>query len=128
MTKLVKRIISLVIICLLVFGIYKIFFDCEKSYTNFDNTITLKKMDYSIVSDEAIVKLIGISDNRCKEENCEREGEMVAKLLVVNNHRISYVKLGTLANNSQRLEKLNYNIELLSIENDEVKIKLTKLD
>lgn len=126
--KLVKWLIGVCVIFVILFGIYEVFINCEKVNSHFGNIITLQKMDQANIEDEAFIKLIGIDDNRCKDDSCEREGELVAKLIVLNNHRISYVKLGTLAETTAELDKMDYKIELLDIENEEVKVKLTKIE
>ena len=62
----------------------------------------------------------------CKETDCEREGEKVAKIIIVNNHQINYVKLGTLAESEKTLAKINYTIKLIGIDNNEATLKLEK--
>lgn len=128
MKKLIKGLISLAIIAAIVFGVYKVFFDCEKYVSHFDTTFTLEKMDYASLDEEAIVKLMGIDDNRCNGDDCEKEGEIVAKVLVINDHHFSYVKLGSLAESKVYLEDLDYTIELIEASNDKVKLKLLKND
>lgn len=127
MKKIINWIIALFIIGLIIWGIYKVFFDCEKTNTYFGRNFVLEKFDYAKVEEEAIVKLLGIDDNRCKEENCERTGEYVAKILVVNDHRISYVKLGTLSEPRKYIEKMGYTIEVLEVTEDgKVTLNLVK--
>ncbi len=129
MKKGIKILVTILIIAIIGFGIYKIFIDCEKVTTFYDRDFVLETMDYATIENEAIVKLIGIDDNRCKEESCEREGEMVAKVFVINDHHMTYVKLGTLAETRKELEKLGIIIELVEIDKDnKVTLKVTKLD
>jgi len=62
--------------------------DCkEESYikVNTNNSSCIDNLDiYVKIEDEAIVKLIKIEDNRCLEESCEREGQLLVKVLVLN--------------------------------------------
>lgn len=129
MKKGIKILVIILIVIAIGYGIYKLFIDCERVITFYDREFVLETMDYAKIENEAIVKLIGIDDNRCKEESCEREGEMVAKVFVINDHHMSYVKLGTLAETSQDLKKLGIMIELIEIDKDnKVTLKVTKLD
>lgn len=129
MKKIRSWLVAIVVIGLISFGVYKVFFDCEHLYTHFEREFTLGIMDYATVDEEVIVKLMGIDDNRCLKEDCEHEGDMVAKVLVINNHRVSYVKLDNLVDTTKDLTKIGYMIELIEI-NDEKKVtlKLTKLE
>lgn len=128
MKRIVKLIIGIAIIGLICFGVYKFFFDCEKHIEFFDDNFTLKINDYAHVNNEAIVKLIKIEDDRCLDESCEREGQLKAKLIVLNNKHITYVTLGTLSEKAKDLEKLKYRIELVDATNENATIKLTRLE
>ncbi len=132
MTKGLQKILvilfGVLIVCLVIFGVYKIFFDKGTTKTFFKRDFVLTEMSGANVEDEAYVKLIGISDERCKEEVCDKEGQMVAKVLIINNHAIKYVKLGTLVDNSMDLDKLGYMIELIDINETEVTLKLSRLE
>lgn len=128
MKRLLNFIIGIALIGLIVFGVYKFFFDCEKTEVSFERLFVLNKpMDYAIVGEEAIVKLLKVDDNRCLEETCERVGQQEVKLLVLNDMKITYVTLGTLSESKKEIEKLNYLIELDSVEGEKVTLKLTKL-
>lgn len=128
MKKLINFIISILIILAIVYGIYKFFIDCERINTNFDRNFILSKMDYASIDDEAIVKLLDIEDNRCLEDTCEREGQLVVKLLVLNDMRVSYITLGTLSESNKDIEKLKYSIELVEASESFATIKLNRLE
>lgn len=128
MRKLLNFIIVIALIGLIIFGVYKFFFDCEKTEVDFERLFVLNEpMDYAVVGEEAIVKLLKVEDNRCLEENCEREGQQEVKLIVMNDMKITYVTLGTLSESKKEIEKLNYLIELDNVEGEKVTLKLTKL-
>ena len=105
---------------------FTIFSMAEKKYSYFDRDFTLKVGDYAKVNDEVYVKLEKITDNRCKEETCEREGQQVAQVMVINDHRIRRLELGTLAEYKQKIEKTDYTIILKEInEQNEATFMLT---
>lgn len=126
MAKIIKKLLPFLVIALIIYLIYLAFFKGDKIITRFDREFTLKISDTAEVESEAFVKLIGIDDNTCKEADCEREGEKVAKIIIVNNHQINYVKLGTLAESEKTLAKINYTIKLIGIDNNEATLKLEK--
>lgn len=106
--------------------VYNFFYGGEKVYSYFDHDFTLKVGDYAKVNDEVYVKLEKITDNRCKEETCEREGQQVAQVMVINDHRIRRLELGTLAEYKQKIEKTDYTIILKEInEKNEATFMLT---
>lgn len=111
---------GLVIIGLIIFGIYKVFIDCEKTNTFYNKYFTLQEMDYAVIEDELIVKLLDIKDNRCLESDCEREGQYVVKLIVVNDAKFAYVELGTLEPTSVTIDKLSleYKIDLIDVDDE----------
>lgn len=127
MKKIRNIIITLIILIVLGIGIYKVFLDCNKVISKFDREFTLEVMDYAHVDGEVYVKLLGIDDNRCLEVACVREGEQVAKVLVVNDMHIKYVKLGTLADNVVEIEDTDYTLELIEVSSDNTSatLKLT---
>lgn len=129
MKKIIYWGIGISIIVLLGYVSYKFFFDCKSTLGEFDHVFILEDlMDYVKIEDEAIVKLIKIEDNRCLEESCEREGQQLVKVLVLNDNRVSYVSLGTLSETKKEIEKLGYIIELDSIKDDGVYMKLSKVE
>ena len=106
--------------------VYNFFYGGEKVYSFFDREFTLIVGDYAKVNDEVYVKLEKITDNRCKEETCEREGQQVAQVMVINDHRIRRLELGTLAEYKQKIEKTDYTIILKEInEQNEATFMLT---
>lgn len=125
--KLISKILSLVIIALLIFGIYKFFFDCEHFYVQFNEEFTLSLLDYAKVEDEAYVKLLKINDHSEINENGDREGQIEYKLLVVNDMRINYVTLSTLENKEENINKTKYTLKLINgIDNTKATFKLLK--
>lgn len=106
--------------------VYNFFYGGDKLYSYFDRDFTLKVGDYAKVNDEVYVKLKEIVDTRCKEEKCEREGQQIAKVMVINDHRIRMIELGTLAESKQKVEKTDYTIILKNInKNNEATFMLT---
>lgn len=127
MKKGIKWVIAISILVLCGYLFYN-YWHGEHKTSHFDRNITLKLKDSVNIEDEAYIKLMKIKDNRCKKETCEREGEIVAEFIVANDRHIKYVKLGTLANTNEDLEKLGYNIELVEVKSlDEVIVKLIKI-
>ena len=120
MKKIINIIITLVIIGLIGFGIYKLFIDGEKLNSFFDREITLNIWDQVNVSDAVTVKLISIDDNRCKEDDCDREGQFIAKLLVFNSKKMAYIEVGSLDPEPTKIDKLSieYVIELTNVSDD----------
>lgn len=110
--KLVKKLIILLIIILLGLGIYKFFFACDKVIIDFNQEFTLKVLDYAKVSDEAYVKLLKITDQRCQGSDCEREGQIAYQLVVLNDMRVQFVTLSTLEQTAIEINKTNYVLEL----------------
>lgn len=111
--KFVKRIIILLIVVAIGFGIYKVFFACQKYTVDFKQSFTLEVFDQAKVNHEAYVKLINIKDNRCKEENCIHEGQIEYTLVVVNNMRMQFVTLKTLETKTVTIKKTDYVLELV---------------
>lgn len=118
MKKLIRIIIGVTLLALLGFGIYKVFIDCDRINTFYDKYFTLKEMDYAVIEDELTVKLLDIKDNRCKGDDCEREGQYIVRLLVYNDAKIAYVELGTLDPLSVSIDKLSleYTINLIRVD------------
>ena len=118
MKKLIGIISGVVILGLLGFGIYKIFIDCERTNTTYDKYFTLNEMDYAVIDDELNVKVLDIKDNRCKGDDCEREGQYLVRLLVYNDAKIAYVELGTLDPLSVNIDKLSleYTVNLIRVD------------
>ena len=120
MKKIRRILVGVIILGLLGFGIYKFFIDVEKYNTTYDKYFTLEEMDYAVVDDEVIVKLINIKDDRCLDVSCDREGQFKVKLLLINQHKFTLVDLGTLEPTLVELDKisLEYTLELIRINDD----------
>ena len=120
MKKLINIVITLVIIGLIGFGIYKLFIDGEKLNSFFDREITLNIWDQVNVSDAVTVKLISIKDERCLKSDCLREGQFTVKFLVFNNKKITYIELGELDPQRITIDKisLEFKIELIDVSDD----------
>ena len=127
MKKAIGILMGLVIIGLIIFGVYKVFIDCEKTNTFYDKYFTLQEMDYAVIEDELIVKVLDIKDDRCLESDCEREGQFLVKLIVLNDAKFAYVELGTLTPTSVKLDKisLEYTINLIDVGNDGATMTVT---
>ena len=125
MKKAIRIITGLLIVGLLIFGIYKVFIDCERTNTFYDKYFTLDEMDYAVLEDELIVKILDIKDNRCLEDTCEREGQYLVKLLVLNEAKFAYVELGTLEPTSVKLDKISLEYTLNLIRVDDIGATLT---
>ena len=130
MKKIINFLLTLVILGLIGFGIYKVFFSGEKLNSFFDREVTLSVWDQVTVSSEVTVKLISIDDNRCKEDDCDREGQFVAKFLVLNSKKMAYIEVGSLDPEPTKIDKLSieYIVELTNVSEDgkSVTIKVNK--
>lgn len=111
--KFIKHICFLIVFIFLGYLIYDFFFNCERNITFFDQNFTLSIKDYAKVDDEAYVKLLKVNDYRCKEENCDREGQIEYKLIVLNDMRVRFVTLSTLETPSVKIEKTDYILKLI---------------
>ncbi len=125
MKKIIRIIVGLVILGLLAFAVYKFFIDCERTNTYYEKYFTLDEMDYAVIEDELIVKLLDIKDDRCLDADCDREGQYLVKLLVVNSAKIAYVELGTLSPTSVELDIISLEYTLTLIRVDEKGATLT---
>lgn len=127
MKKIIRIIIILVVLGLLGYGIYKVFIDCKKVNAFYDRYFTLNEMDYAVVEDEVTVKLLDIKDNRCTDDDCEREGQYLVKLIVLNGAKIAYVELGTLDPITVKIDKisLEYTINLIRVDENGATLTVT---
>ena len=125
--KIVKKLIILLIIILIGWGIYKFFFACDKVNADFNQEFTLKVLDYAKVKNEAYVKLLSVKDNRCLEADCEHEGQIEYKLIILNDMRVQIVTLSRLSTPTVEIKKTNYVLELVdgnSLEQAKFKLNL----
>lgn len=126
--KFIKHLIILFVVILLGWEIYKFFFACDKVISDFNQEFTLSVLDYAKIKDEAYVKLIKTNDRRCQGSDCEREGQIEYKLLVLNDMRVQYVTLSTLDPKTVEIKKTNYVLELVEgIDTNKAKFKLNLL-
>ena len=124
-----KRIGWLVIpIVFIIIGIfiYLFFNEGENIYTHRNQEFTMKVKDFANIEDEIYLKYSKESDNRCKDENCEREGEKLAKLIVIHNPYIDTVELSSINNDEFEINKTKYKIKLIKYDtySDEITLKL----
>ena len=74
-----------------------------------------------------LLQLLDIKDNRCLDADCDREGQYLVKLLVLNEAKIAYVELGTLEPTSFKLEKisLEYTLNLIRVDENGATLTVT---
>ncbi|MEG1505883.1 MAG: hypothetical protein RR478_00120 [Bacilli bacterium] len=116
MKKIFKLIIGVVILIILSYGIYVFFIDCKETKVDFGKTFTLERFDYAKIGDEAIVKVLKIVDNRCKDKSCKVDGQYEVKLIVMNDRRMKFVELGSLSKSEMELGKLKYIVKLKEVD------------
>lgn len=126
-----KRIGWLLILALFIgigIWIYKFFNEGENIYTHSNQEFTMKISDIAKIDDDIYIKYNKVIDNRCKDEGCEREGEKLAKLLVINNPRIEYIELSSILDDEKDINKTDYKIKIIKFntENDEITLKILK--
>ncbi len=126
MKKIFRLILVLLIIILIIFGVYKFFFDCQKYNVDFDKYFTLQEMDYAIIGKEATLKLLAINEDKCLNNNCEYDGQEVVKFLIMNEHKIAYIKLGTLEENKKTIKDTDYIVELIKVDDNGATFEVTK--
>jgi len=126
-----KRIGWLLILALFIgigIWIYKFFNEGENIYTHSNQEFTMKISDIAKIDDDIYIKYNKAIDNRCKDEDCEREGEKLAKLLVINNTRIEYIELSSILEDEKDIYITDYKIKIIKFntENDEITLKILK--
>lgn len=126
-----KRIGWLLILALFIgigIWIYKFFNEGENIYTHSNQEFTMKISDIAKIDDDIYIKYNKVIDNRCKDEDCEREGKKLAKLLVINNPRIEYIELSSILEDEKDINKTDYKIKIIKFntENDEITLKILK--
>lgn len=106
--------------------IYLFFNEGENIYIHKNQEFTMKVKDFANIEDDIYLKYSKVSDNRCKEEDCEREGEKLAKLIVIHNPYIDTVELSSINNDEIEINKTKYKIKLIKYDtdNDEITLKL----
>ena len=106
-----KRIGWLLILALFIgigIWIYKFFNEGENIYTHSNQEFTMKISDIAKIDDDIYIKYNKVIDNRCKDEDCEREGEKLAKLIVINNPHIEYIELSSILDDEKEINKTDY--------------------
>ena len=126
MKKIIRIILGLLLVGLIGFGIYKFFFDCQKVNTEFAKYFTLQEMDYAVIGDEVTLKLLAIYENKCLDNNCDYEGQDVVKFLIMNEHEIAYIKLGTLEESKKTVKDTDYAVELIRVDEKGATLEVTK--
>ena len=126
-----KRIGWLLILALFIgigIWIYKFFNEGENIYTHSNQEFTMKISDIAKIDDDIYIKYNKVIDNMCKDVDCEREGEKLAKLLVINNPRIEYIELSSILDDEKDINKTDYKIKIIKFntENDEITLKILK--
>lgn len=126
-----KRIGWLLILALFIgigIFIYKFFNEGENIYTHSNQEFTMKISDIAKIDDDIYIKYNKVIDNRCKDVDCERESEKLAKLLVINNPRIEYIELSSILDDEKAIYKTDYKIKIIKFntENDEITLKILK--
>ncbi len=110
-------LVVIAIFVIIGFAVYSFFFGGERVIAFFDREFVIRQNELALVNEEVYVKFLKVEDTRCKGDDCEREGEQVVHLLVINNHHINYIKLGTLAETKMNLDK-EYEISLVELKED----------
>lgn len=116
--KILMVLIPFIILSFIAYEGYIYFFKYDTVTSKFDLEFSLSKGQSGVVEGSITAKLIGVDDDRCKGNTCEGEGQMVAKILIINESEISYVKLGTLVDSTASILNDEYTIELLKITDD----------
>ena len=131
-TKILLIFFGLMVFAIIIGTINKVFFNHNHTNSPLDKEFTLEVMDDATITgdeEDITVKLIAIKDERCDDiDNCTKTNERIAKVLVLNSHHISYIKLGELSSPVYEItkNKMQYTIELVSMEDDKVTLKLSK--
>ncbi len=108
--------------------LYKFFNEGESIYTHSNQEFTMNVKDYASIDDEIYIKYLKAEDNRCKGEDCEREGEKIAKLIVIHNPYIDSVELSSINDDEIKINKTDYTIKIINYDtdSDEINLKLLK--
>lgn len=99
--------------------VYNFFNEGESITEHLNRKFTLSVGDIAKIEDEVYIKLIDIKDERCKESDCEREGQKVAKVVTIKNPYIRIVEIGSLTQEEINIKKSDYTLRMLSISEDD---------
>ncbi len=124
--KIVKKLLTVVIVLGLVYFLYLFFYKINKVTVDFDQAFTLKMFDQAKVKDQITFKLIRSIDNRCLDKSCEREGQIVYKVLALTDKRIEYLTISSVEKPNVEIKKTDYVLTLVEAKNaKEATFKLT---
>lgn len=105
--------------------VYNFFNEGSSIREHLNREFVLSVGDIAHINDEVYIKLVEVKDERCKEENCEREGQKVAKLVTIKNPYIRVVEIGSLTQEEIVIKRSDYKLKLISIsENNEVTLEV----
>ncbi len=123
-----KKRIGWLVIPILFIGIglfvYNFFNEGQNMYIHENQEFSMSIKDIANIDDEIYVKYSKVIDNRCKEDDCEREGEKLAKLTIIHNPYISTIKLSSINNEEISVNKTSYKIKLTNFDVDSDKITI----
>ena len=125
MKKVLLKILGVIIVVICFFFVYKVFFQCERVNMDYDSSFILKKYDSAKI-DKTYYKLFKISNENCDEVECFELKNYYAKLLIINNNHISYIKLEK--DKPQEIKKFDIIIKLIDSNSEEVKLKVNKME
>ena len=105
--------------------VFTFFNSGEKITSHLDREFTMKIGDLATV-EELKIKYEKVIDNRCKGNDCDKNGEKVAKLIVIKNPYIEYIEIGSILEEEVYLNKSDYKLKLVNFneETDEITLKV----
>lgn len=98
--------------------VYNFFNEGNTVREHLNREFVLSVGDIAHINDEVYIKLVEVKDERCKEDDCEREGQKVAKLVTIKNPYIRVVEIGSLTQEEITIKRSNYKLKLISISED----------
>lgn len=105
--------------------VYNFFNGGNNVREHLNREFVLKVGDIAHINEEVYIKLVEVKDERCKEDDCEREGQKVAKLVTIKNPYIRVVEIGSLTQEEIVIKRSDYKLKLITIsEDDEVTLKV----
>ncbi len=117
-------IVVLIIFVGLGIYIYKFFNDGDYFYKHSNYEFTMNVKDIVNIDDEIYIKYNKVIDNKCRESNCERDGEKIAKLIVINNPYIDFIDLSSINYDEVSIKKSDYKINLVNYNEDDYTITI----
>lgn len=124
-----KRASWIIIPLILIAGgiwIYLFFNEGERIYTHSNQKFTMNVKDLAEIDDKIYLKFTKVIDNTCKSEECNGEGETLAKILVINNPHFEYIELSNKIDKEITIKKTDYKIKLIDFntENNEITLEV----